>query len=176
MNEDNLKVKETEKSALLPHKSHCVNPCHFSAVLSHIWMVAVPHWMPHPGNASALPLLPEHCLKKELLQWHDENWSFPAICCIYVRLSQTIGQNLYYCYFPSHKYYTSPLYRICCPRTCDLHLLTSLHPIHQVKHCMLAGIDSKSSASGMQQLRVLHLSGTQKNPHLVHVFNVQHFQ
>lgn len=43
INEDNLKVKENEKSALLAHKSHCANPQHFSAVLSHIWMVDVPH-------------------------------------------------------------------------------------------------------------------------------------
>lgn len=64
MNEDNLKFKETEKSALLPHKSHCANPCHFSAVLSHIWMVDVPHEYHTLGMLQHFPSYQNTALKK----------------------------------------------------------------------------------------------------------------
>lgn len=83
---------------------------------------------------------------------------------MYVRLSQTIGQNLCITVIPKSQILHKPFIQDMLSKECDLHLLTSLHPIHQAKHCMLAGIDSKSSASGMQQIRVLHLSGTQKTP------------
>lgn len=54
-------------------------------------------------------------------------------------------------------------------------LLAPLPAIHQEKRCILAGFDCKSSASGMQQLDFCIFQGLKKT-HLVHIFNVQHFQ
>lgn len=162
MNEDNLNVKE--KSALLPQKSHCANPCHLSAVLSHMWWTCLIEY--HIlGMLQHFPSYQNTALKKNC---YSDMMRIDLFLPSAVYVCKTFTNNwpkfVYYSYFPRHKHYTSPSYRICCQRTCDLHLLTSLHPIHQVKHCMLAGIDSKSSASGMQQIRVLQLSGTQKTP------------
>lgn len=75
---------------------------------------------------------------------------------MYVRLSQTIGQNLCITVISHVTNTTQALH--------TGYAVKGHVTIHQVKHCMLAGIDSKSSASGMQQIRVLHLSGTQKTP------------
>ena len=41
-------------------------------------------------------------------------------------------------------------------------LLTLLPPVHQEKHCIFAGFDCKSSASGMQQLGFCFFQGLKK--------------
>lgn len=98
----------------------------------------------------------------------------PYGACIFM-ISQTFGQKLYI-YSISQATNTTQailtVYAVQGHVTSTL-LLAPLTPIHQEKHCIRGGFDWKSSASGMQQLRLLHFSGTQKKK--VHIFNV-HFQ
>lgn len=162
-----MKIISTLKKSLhCYHKNHIVqiHVIYLQCWVTSGWWMCLPEY--HTlGMLQHFPSYQNTALKKNC---YSDMMRIDLFLPSAVHVCKTFTNNwpefVHYSYFPSHKYYTSPSYRICCPRTGDLHLLTSLHPIHQVKHYMLAGIDSKSSASGMQQTRVLHLSGTQKTP------------
>lgn len=83
---------------------------------------------------------------------------------------------VYYSYFPSHKYYTSPPYRICCSRTLwpPPSQFPTPHPpskaLHACRHWFKVSSFWKAADKSSASFR------DSKNPCLVHLFNVQHLQ